>query len=36
MHTVIDGVERVYGAGDEFDVPTEAVHQEFSNEIRFG
>src|SRR3954466_15792292 len=27
MHTVIGGIEKKYGAGDEFDVPTATVHQ---------
>jgi quercetin dioxygenase-like cupin family protein len=27
MHTVIDGVERVYAEGDSFDVPVAARHQ---------
>ena len=27
MHTVIDGNEQTYSAGDEFDVPVAAVHQ---------
>jgi hypothetical protein len=27
MHTVIDGVEHTYSAGDDFDVPVGTVHQ---------
>jgi hypothetical protein len=27
MHTVIDGIERTYGPGEEFEVPVGAVHQ---------
>lgn len=27
MHTVIDGVERTYEPGEEFDVPANTVHQ---------